>query len=241
MKHNSQNAPEGAIVLLHACAHNPTGVDPTPDQWKAISDIVKEKKLFPFFDMAYQGFASGSTARDAFAVRHFVEQGHQLALSQSFAKSMGLYGERVGAFSLVTADPEEKARVESQLKILIRPMYSNPPINGARIVNTILSDKDLYQEWESELRVMANRIIGMRERLYDLLTTTYNTPGDWSHIKRQIGMFSFTGLNPTQTKALVEKAHIYLTADGRISVAGLNGSNIDYFAESVSKAVKGTL
>lgn len=241
LKEDLQNAPEGAIVLLHACAHNPTGVDPTPDQWKAISDLVKEKKLFPFFDMAYQGFASGSTARDAFAVRYFAEQGHQLALSQSFAKSMGLYGERVGAFSLVTADPEEKARVESQLKILIRPMYSNPPINGPRIVNTILSDQDLYKEWESELRIMANRIIGMRERLYDLLTTTYNTPGDWTHIKRQIGMFSFTGLNPTQTKALVEKAHIYLTADGRISVAGLNGSNIDYFAESVSKAVKGTL
>ena len=238
---NTQNAPEGAIVLLHACAHNPTGVDPTPAQWKEISDLVKEKKLFPFFDMAYQGFASGNTTNDAFAVRHFVQQGHQVALSQSFAKNMGLYGERVGAFSLVTANPEEKARVESQLKILVRPMYSNPPLHGARIANTILANKDLYKEWESEVELMANRIISMRDRLYDLLTSTHNTPGEWGHIKSQIGMFSFTGLTPPQTKTLAEKAHIYMTADGRISMAGLNGGNIDYFAESVSKAVKGDL
>ena len=226
---------------MHACAHNPTGVDPTPAQWRDISDLVKEKKLFPFFDMAYQGFASGNTTKDAFAVRHFVEQGHQVALSQSFAKNMGLYGERVGAFSLVTADPEEKARVESQLKIIIRPMYSNPPLHGARIVNAILSNKELYGEWESEIEVMANRIINMRDRLYDLLTSTHHTPGEWGHIKSQIGMFSFTGLTPTQTKALVEKAHIYLTADGRISMAGLNSGNVDYFAECVSKAVRGNL
>ena len=237
---NVQNAPEGAIILLHACAHNPTGVDPTPAQWREISDLVKEKKLFPFFDMAYQGFASGNTTNDAFAVRHFVQEGHQVALSQSFAKNMGLYGERVGAFSLVTADPEEKVRVESQLKIVIRPMYSNPPLHGARIANAILANKDLYKEWESEVELMANRIISMRGRLYDLLTAR-NTPGEWGHIKSQIGMFSFTDLTPVQTKALAEKAHIYMTADGRISMAGLNGGNIDYFAESVSKAVKGDL
>ena len=236
-----QNAPEGAVILLHACAHNPTGVDPTPAQWREISDIVKEKKLFPFFDMAYQGFASGNTIKDAYAVRHFVEQGHQIALAQSFAKNMGLYGERVGAFSLVAVDQEEKARVESQLKIIIRPMYSNPPLHGARIANTILANKDLYKEWESEVELMANRIISMRDRLYELLTSTHNTPGEWGHIKSQIGMFSFTGLTSAQTKALAEKAHIYMTADGRISMAGLNGGNIDYFAESVSRAVKGHL
>jgi len=241
LKEDIRNAPEGAIILLHACAHNPTGVDPTPAQWREISDLVKEKKLFPFFDMAYQGFASGNTTKDAFAVRHFVEQGHPIALSQSFAKNMGLYGERVGAFSLVTANPDEKARVESQLKIIIRPMYSNPPLHGARIANSILANKDLYKEWESEVELMANRVITMRGRLYDLLTSTHKTPGEWGHIKSQIGMFSFTGLTPTQTKSLVEKAHIYMTADGRISMAGLNGGNIEYFAESVSKAVKGTL
>ena len=177
---NTQNAPDGAIVLLHASAHYPTGVDPTPAQWREISDLVKAKKLFPFFDMAYQGFASGSTAEDAFAVRHFVEQGHQIALSQSFAKNMGLYGERIGTFSLVTADPEEKARVESQLKIIIRPMYSTPPLHGARTVNAILSDMELYREWESEIGVMANRIINMRERLYDLLTLSQKTPTNYN-------------------------------------------------------------
>jgi len=241
LKEDLQNAPEQAIVLLHACAHNPTGVDPTPAQWKEISDIVKERKLFPFFDMAYQGFATGSTDRDAHAVRLFVSEGHQIALAQSFAKNMGLYGERAGAFSLTTADSEEKARVESQLKIIIRPMYSNPPLHGARIANTILSSPELYKEWEAEVKEMAERIISMRERLYNELRGTHKTPGEWGHIKSQIGMFSFTGLTPPQTKALAERAHIYMTADGRISMAGLNGKNIDYFAESVSNAVKGTL
>lgn len=184
-----QNAPERSIVLLHACAHNPTGVDPTPAQWKKISDIIKERRLFPFFDMAYQGFASGSTDRDALAVRLFVSEGHQIALAQSFAKNMGLYGERVGAFSLTTVDPDEKARVESQLKIIIRPMYSNPPIHGARVANAILTDPGLYGEWEAEVKGMAERIIGMRERLYDELTKTHQTPGEWGHIKSQIGMF----------------------------------------------------
>lgn len=223
LKEDLQNAPEGAIVLLHACAHNPTGVDPTQSQWKDISDIVAEKKLFPFFDMAYQGFASGSTDRDAFAVRYFVSQGHQIALSQSFAKNMGLYGERVGAFSLTTASEEERKRVDSQLKIIVRPMYSNPPLHGAHIANTILSDPELYQEWEGEVKGMADRIINMRERLYQLLSNGFRTPGEWSHVKSQIGMFSFTGLNKEQCKVLAEKAHIYMTMDGRISMAGLNG------------------
>lgn len=150
---------------------------------------MKEKKLFPFFDMAYQGFASGSTSRDAFAVRHFVSQGHQIALAQSFAKNMGLYGERVGAFSLTAADPEEKARVDSQLKIVIRPLYSNPPLHGARIASTILGNEELYGQWETEVKGMADRIISMRTRLYELLTNDLKTPGEWGHIKSQIGMF----------------------------------------------------
>ncbi|KAI0030667.1 glutamic oxaloacetic transaminase AAT1 [Vararia minispora EC-137] len=241
LKSDLLGAEPGSIVLLHACAHNPTGVDPTEAQWRQISDLVKENQLYPFFDMAYQGFASGSTDRDAFAVRHFVSEGHQIALAQSFAKNMGLYGERVGAFSLTVADAEEKARIDSQLKIVIRPMYSNPPLHGARIASTILTNPELYAEWETEVKGMADRIINMRERLYDELTHTHKTPGEWGHIKSQIGMFSYTGLTPPQTSALAEKAHIYMTSFGRISMAGLNNSNIDYFAESVSKAVKGTL
>lgn len=139
--------------------------------------------------MAYQGFASGSTTKDAFALRHFVSQGHQVALAQSFAKNMGLYGERIGAFSLTTESAEEKARVDSQLKIIIRPMYSNPPLHGARIANTILSDKGLYAQWETEVKGMADRIISMREKLYLTLKDQLNTPGEWNHIKSQIGMF----------------------------------------------------
>ncbi|KAI9572917.1 pyridoxal phosphate-dependent transferase [Boletus coccyginus] len=241
LKEDLKNAPEGAIVLLHACAHNPTGVDPTQAQWEELSDLLSEKKLFPFFDMAYQGFASGSTTRDAFAVRHFVSQGHNVALCQSFAKNMGLYGERVGAFSLTTTSEEEKKRVESQLKIIVRPMYSNPPLHGAHIANTILSDPQLYQEWESEVKGMADRIINMREKLFELLTNGFRTPGSWGHIKSQIGMFSFTGLQTEQCKALAEKAHVYMTMDGRISMAGLNSSNIEYFAQSVDAAVRGDL
>ncbi|OXB34112.1 aspartate aminotransferase, mitochondrial [Cryptococcus neoformans] len=240
MKADIKAAPEGSIVLLHACAHNPTGVDPTEAQWKELSDIVKEKKHFPFFDMAYQGFASGDTLKDAFAVRYFVEQGHQLLLCQSFAKNMGLYGERVGAISFVCESPEEKARVDSQLKIIIRPMYSNPPVHGARLVSTILGSPELTKEWLVEVKGMADRIIEMRERLYNKLVEL-DTPGEWGHIKSQIGMFSFTGLKPEQVDKLAEKASIYLTRDGRISMAGLNSNNVDYFAESVSKAVKGTL
>jgi len=241
LKEDLKNIPEKSVVLFHACAHNPTGVDPTQEQWREISEIVKAKSLFPFFDMAYQGFASGDAARDAFALRHFVKEGHQVALCQSFAKNMGLYGERVGAFSLVTESPEEKARVDSQLKIIIRPMYSNPPIHGARIAGTILASPDLYSQWSSEVKGMADRIIGMRESLYNSLTNQLKTPGEWGHIKSQIGMFSFTGLTTPQTKALAEKAHVYMTADGRISMAGLNSGNIDYFAESVDSAVRGKL
>jgi aspartate aminotransferase len=173
---------------------------------------------------------------------------------------MGLYGERVGAFSLTMSDPAEKARADSQLKIVIRPMYSNPPLHGARIANAILGNEALYHEWESEVKGMARRIISMRERLYETLTHDLKVPGEWGHIKRQVGIFrsvapthqlcrrtdddtghSFTGLKSPQTKALADKAHVYMTADGRISVAGLNDSNIQYFAESVAAAVKGNL
>lgn len=142
-----QKIPPKSIILLHACAHNPTGVDPKPEQWAEISKLVKEKELFPFFDMAYQGFASGDVAKDAFAVRYFVKEGHEIALAQSFAKNMGLYGERAGAFSVITRSKKEMEATLSQIKILVRPMYSNPPIHGARIVTEILGDPALKNEW----------------------------------------------------------------------------------------------
>lgn len=141
-------AQPGNIVLLHVCAHNPTGVDPSRDEWKKIAQVMKEKKLFPFFDSAYQGFASGDLINDAFAVRHFVDQGFELVLSQSYAKNMGLYGERIGAFHVVTPDKETASRVLSQLKMVIRPNYSNPPLHGARIVERVLNKPENYEAWK---------------------------------------------------------------------------------------------
>ncbi|KAJ5090180.1 pyridoxal phosphate-dependent transferase [Penicillium argentinense] len=211
-------APEGSIILLHACAHNPTGVDPTEAQWRQISDVMKQKGHFAFFDMAYQGFASGNADKDAFAPRHFVAEGHNIALCQSFAKNMGLYGERVGAFSLVCENTEEKKRVESQIKILIRPFYSNPPST----------------QWLGEVKGMADRIIEMRS----LLRTNLEKLGskhDWSHITSQIGMFAYTGLKPEQMDALAKEHSVYATKDGRISVAGITTGNVQRLAESIFK------
>lgn len=230
-----QNAPDQSIVLLHACAHNPTGVDPTQEQWKEISKVVKKKGHFSFFDMAYQGFASGDADRDAFALRHFVSEGHHVALSQSFAKNMGLYGERVGCFSLVTGSPQETGRVDSQLKIIVRPLYSNPPIHGARIAGSILSDPQLYQQWLGEVKGMANRINGMRSTLKNLLVKDLGNKNNWDHITNQIGMFAFLGISPEQVQELVEKHHVYLTKDGRISVAGITKHNVKHLAESLHK------
>jgi len=178
-------APDRSLVMLHACAHNPTGIDPSPEQWQQISQVVKEKGHFPFFDMAYQGFASGDTDKDAYPVRLFVQEGHGLVLSQSFAKNMGLYGERVGAFSVVCESAEEKKRVESQIKILIRPLYSNPPVHGARIASEILNDPVLYQQWLGEVKGMADRIIQMRALLKQNLEEL-GSKHNWDHITNQV-------------------------------------------------------
>ncbi|XP_046676171.1 aspartate aminotransferase, mitochondrial [Homalodisca vitripennis] len=229
--------PENSIILLHACAHNPTGVDPRPEQWQELSQLIKKKKLFPFFDMAYQGFASGDVVKDAFAVRLFLKDGHEIALAQSFAKNMGLYGERAGAFSLVTSTKDEAAKTLSQIKILVRPMYSNPPIHGARIVTEILGDPALRQQWLGEVKGMADRIISVRTALKDNLKKEGSTK-DWSHITDQIGMFCFTGLQPAQVERLTKEFSIYLTKDGRISMAGVTSKNVEYLAYSIHQVTK---
>ncbi|KAG2187298.1 hypothetical protein INT44_004983 [Umbelopsis vinacea] len=233
-----KNAPKNSVVLLHACAHNPTGVDPTQEQWDEIAQVVKEREHFSFFDMAYQGFASGDCTRDAYALRKFVDGNHPVVLSQSFAKNMGLYGERVGAFSVVCGDAEEKARVDSQVKILIRPMYSNPPINGARLVSTVLNTPDLKQEWLGEVKTMADRIIDMRHKLRNHLENDFGSKVHWSHITEQIGMFCYTGLKPEQVDKLRDDWHVYLTRDGRISIAGISSHNVKYLAEAIHNVTK---
>lgn len=197
-------APKGSIFLLHACAHNPTGIDPTPEQWKEISNAVKSGEHYAFFDMAYQGFASGDTDKDAYPLRMFISEGHNVMLAQSFAKNMGLYGERVGAFSIVCEDAAEKKRVDSQVKILVRPLYSNPPVHGARIASEILNDAALNKQWLGEVKGMADRIIEMRALLKKNLEDL-GSKQDWSHITNQIGMFAYTGLTADEMKKLAKE------------------------------------
>ncbi|KAI8918434.1 pyridoxal phosphate-dependent transferase [Powellomyces hirtus] len=233
-----KNIPSGSVVLLHACAHNPTGVDPTPEQWKEISTVMKQKEHLPFFDMAYQGFASGSTVRDAFALRFFVDEGHKVMLAQSFAKNMGMYGERVGLFSLITDSAEETKRVDSQVKILIRPMYSSPPLSGPRIVKKVLSDADLKAEWLKEVKSMADRIIAMRAGLRGHLENTFGSTHSWEHITSQIGMFCYSGLKPEQVDKMRKDASVYLTRDGRISIAGITSKNVEYLAKAIHDVTK---
>ncbi|KAH0555804.1 Aspartate aminotransferase, cytoplasmic, partial [Trichoglossum hirsutum] len=196
-----RSAPEGSIILLHACAHNPTGVDPTREQWKEIAEVVRARRHFPFFDCAYQGFASGDLNNDAWAVRYFISEGFELCVAQSFAKNFGLYGQRAGCFHFVappSADAQDTIkRISSQLAILQRSEISNPPAYGARIASAILNDKALFSEWEDNLRTMSGRIIDMRKTLRRKLEEM-GTPGSWKHITEQIGMFSFTGLSEKQ-------------------------------------------
>lgn len=229
--------PENSVVLLHACAHNPTGVDPKLEQWKEISKIIKSRKLFPFLDMAYQGFATGDIDRDAAAVRLFAEDGHGFAVSQSFAKNMGLYGERIGAFTMVCGSKEEADRVMSQIKIIVRPMYSNPPIHGARLAQLILTDPELRSQWLKDVKGMADRIITMRTRLRDGLKREGSTK-NWQHITEQIGMFCYTGMTQDQVARMIKEFSIYLTKDGRISVAGISSKNVDYLAHAMHQVTK---
>ncbi|KAK5998550.1 Transaminase A [Cladobotryum mycophilum] len=242
MKSTIQAAPEGSIILLHPCAHNPTGVDPTFDQWKELASIIRAKKHFPFFDCAYQGFASGDLARDAAAVRYFIEQGFELVIAQSFAKNFGLYGERAGCFHFVAAPHADATttatRVASQLAILQRSEISNPPLYGARIASTVLNDTQLFSEWEENLQTMSGRIIEMRKALRSKLEAL-GTAGTWNHVTDQIGMFSFTGLTEEQVLKLREEYHIYMTKNGRISMAGLNTKNIDHVAQAIRNVVGG--
>lgn len=226
-----------ATVLLHACAHNPTGVDPSTEQWQRISDVCKEAGHFIIFDNAYQGFASGDTNKDVAAVRHFIDEGHNIALCQSFAKNFGLYGQRIGNFSIKCEDADEAARVSSQLQIIARAAYSNPPVHGARIVETILNDEALKSQWQGEIKEMSGRIIDMRALLKQNLSDV-GSKLNWDHITNQIGMFSYTGLTKAQCEHMTSKHHIYLTMNGRISMAGVTTKNAGALAEAMHDATK---
>lgn len=196
-----RKAPKESVFLLHACAHNPTGVDPTRDEWKEIAKIFKEREHFAFFDCAYQGFASGDLDNDAWAVRHFVSESIPLLVCQSFAKNAGLYGERIGALNIVASHAGDSEggpeRIRSQLLILQRQEISNPPTFGARIVGLILNDDAMFEQWKGDIKTMAHRIIDMRKKLNDLLVNKYKTPSPgpngWDHVVKQIGVRSPRG------------------------------------------------
>ncbi|EKX55489.1 hypothetical protein GUITHDRAFT_83779 [Guillardia theta CCMP2712] len=236
-------APEGSVFIFHTVAHNPTGVDPNPDQWKMIADVCDAKKAIPVFDTAYQGYASGDLDKDAYSVRYFAhERGFELFVTQSYSKNFGLYGERIGALNVVCKDPAVATKVTSQLGLIVRAMVSNPPLHGARIVSTVISDPELFKQWDTELKLMANRIISMRQDLVDALKAIdCPTPApiykDWSHITSQIGMFAFTGLQAKHVDILSSKWHIYCTKNGRFSMAGLNAHNVNYVAEAMKDAL----
>ncbi len=224
--------PAGSIVLLHACCHNPTGADLTDEQWDQIIDIVKSNQLIPFLDMAYQGFSKGIN-EDGRIVRRFAETYAPVFVSNSFSKSFSLYGERVGAFSLVASNADESARILSQLKRVIRTNYSNPPIYGAKIVSTVLSNPSLHKMWEDELASMRDRIHLMRHQLADKLTAK-KPDLDFSFITRQAGMFSYSGLTPEQVRRLKNEFSIYIVETGRICIAALNSHNIDYVVDAIA-------
>ncbi|MFD1709652.1 aspartate/tyrosine/aromatic aminotransferase [Ottowia sp. GY511] len=228
-------AAPGTVVVLHACCHNPTGYDITPAQWDQVIEVVKAGQLTPFLDMAYQGFANG-IAEDGAVVGKFVATGMDFLVSTSFSKSFSLYGERVGALSVVCASKEEAAKVLSQLKIMIRTNYSNPPTHGGAVVALVLEDDKLRAQWEQELGAMRTRIKAMRQKLVEGLKAA-GVKQDMGFITTQIGMFSYSGLSKDQMVRLRNEFGVYGTDSGRMCVAALNDKNIDYVCASIAKVM----
>ncbi len=226
----------GSIVILHACCHNPTGADLSASQWDEVVDACRARGLVPFLDMAYQGFAESIDA-DAVAVRAFSASGLQFFVSSSFSKSFSLYGERVGALSIITAGKEESARVLSQVKRVIRTNYSNPPIHGGALVAAVLSSPELRQMWESELAGMRDRIRAMRTGLVDAIKAQ-GVAQDFSFVVQQRGMFSYTGLTAAQVGRMKDEFGIYAVSTGRICLAALNTKNLDYVAKAIATVIK---
>ncbi|MBK5374962.1 aspartate/tyrosine/aromatic aminotransferase [Pseudomonas sp. TH08] len=227
--------PNGSIVVLHACCHNPTGVDLSPADWNNVLEAVKAKGHVPFLDMAYQGFGDGID-EDAAAVRLFAESGLTFFVSSSFSKSFSLYGERVGALSIISESKEESARVLSQVKRVIRTNYSNPPTHGASIVAAVLNSPELRAQWEAELAEMRLRIRGMREQMVSLLAQKA-PQRDFSFVGRQRGMFSYSGLTTEQVHRLRNEFGIYALDTGRICVAALNQSNIKAVTDAIVQVI----
>ncbi len=229
------HADEGDVILLHGCCHNPTGIDPTPEQWKALAELSSQKGWLPLFDFAYQGLANG-LEEDAIGLRTFAANHKELLVSSSYSKNFGLYNERVGAFTLVAETEEIAATALTQVKSIIRTLYSNPASHGAATVALVLGDAQLRTEWEQELTEMRNRIKAMRHKFVELLKE-YGAEQDFSFIIEQNGMFSFSGLSAEQVDRLKDEFAIYAVRSGRINVAGITEDNIRYLCESIVKVL----
>lgn len=225
-----------SVVLLHACAHNPSGIDPAKEQWRELSYIFKQKELIPFFDFAYQGFKD-SLEEDAYPIRLFAEEGHELLVSNSYSKNFGLYGERAGMLSILAKSEKEIERIEAAVKRIIRATYSNPPLHGARIVSEILQDSELKKMWTQELTAMRKRINGMRYEFMQRLIQA-DLPIDFHFLNNQKGFFSFCGLDLQQVRRLRNEFGIHMPENGRINVAGLNSVNIEYVTNAFKQVLR---
>ncbi len=230
-----RHMPPGSVILLQPCCHNPTGMDLSMEQWQILSDLIHEQRVFPFFDLAYQGF-SQSLDEDAQPIRTFAQQGHLMMVAQSFSKNFGLYGERVGVLSIITRQAETVKKIASHIKLLIRQNYSNPPRHGAAIISTILQDPLLRQEWILEVEEMKSRIQEMRTRLFKGLSQKC-PHHDFTFLTNQRGMFSYTGINEAQAVKLREDYGIFMALKGRINVAGLTSENLDYVIDSFGAVI----
>jgi aspartate/tyrosine/aromatic aminotransferase len=231
MIYDIEKMPTKSIILLQASCHNPTGIDPTNDQWMEISSVLKKNQVIPFFDFAYQGFKK-SPDDDAFPIRYFLSQGHEFLTATSFAKNFGLYGERVGTLSIVSKDEISAKKAGSYIKQLIRGNYSNPPRHGAEIITEILSSEKPKKMWCIELSNMCDRLKEMRHTLATGLQAKA-THFDWTFLNKQVGFFSYCGLNETQVHSLIKNYGIYMPSNGRINIAGLNGHNMNYVIDAL--------
>ena len=229
--------PAGEVVLLHGCCHNPTGVDPNPEEWKQIGDVVQERGLIPLVDFAYQGMGDGIDA-DRVGLRELCRPGIELFVANSFSKNFGLYNERVGALTIVGGSAEAAAAALSHAKICIRTSYSNPPAHGAALVTAILEDAELRGRWEAEVSGMRDRIVKMRSLFVETLKKK-GIKRDFSFIARQRGMFSFSGLTGTQVDSLRSRYSIYVVSSGRLNVAGMTNDNMDRLCEAIADVLSG--
>ena len=230
-------APIDSIFVFQVCCHNPTGQDYSQDQWKEVADAIETKNHFVFFDIAYQGFASGMDT-DAWPVRLFAERGISMLACQSFSKHMGLYSERVGVLHVVCGSSSIAANVKDQLRSLIRWEVSSTPAYGARLADIIMSEESLFTSWTEEVQAACDRMIWVRQTLHELLVKEFSTPGAWDHILVERGLFSYTNLKAHEIERLRHEHHIFLAESGRINVAGLNERNIERFAAAIDKVVR---